>query len=382
MEETVMRTNEIATGLIRIRTMMPVSRRGLMGGIAAAGALAATGVPVQADNVAVNFVGWQGYDKGLANGGFTEKEGITVNTTYIGNNDEIITKLTAGGVGQIDLVTPYMGYIPLMAKSGLIDPIDESLVPNLAKVIEPFRSDSNLFLDGVRYGVPFTWGSSPIIYDQDVLPKPPEGWQAMLRPEYKGKVGLMDDPLGNIMDAALALGAKPPTKLTREQLDKAIDFLIAMKAQSRLFAASWGELADALARGDVAVTFSGWEAMTKFAADKGKKVSVAYPVEGTHGWLDTYCVAKNAPQREVAHKLANQILSVGAQLEVGDELLQGIVNEDALAKLTTSMAVYSYNDMEAFSKKAGFYSFPPLEAGTEFTTWSDWQDAYQRFRSA
>ncbi len=331
----------------------------------------------------MTFLGWQGYDEGLSAGDFLDSNDITLNTTYIGNNDEIIAKLSAGGIGQVDIVTPYMGYIPLMALTGLLDPIDESLIPNLETVVEPFKSDSNLFLDGVRYGVPFTWGSAPMIYDPAALPVPPEGWNALLDPSLTGRIGMMDDPLGNIMDGALAVtDAEIPTQLTPDQLAATIDFLIRMKAQSRIYAASWGELADALARGEIVATFSGWEAIKKFAADKGKEVSIHFPVEGTHAWLDTYCIAKDAPNREIAHSLANKILDVDAQVKIGDEFLQGVVNREAIALLDTSRAFYSYDDMEGFASKAGFYAFPPLEEGSGFTSWNDWQEAYQEFRSA
>ena len=117
----------------------------------------------EATNVSV--FGWQGYDEGLRVGDFLAKNNIEVNFTPIGNNDEIVTRLASGRRRSDGLVTPYMGYIPLMAASELIDPVDESLVPNLAKVPEVFRNDLNLVIDGTRYSVPFTWGSAPMAYD-------------------------------------------------------------------------------------------------------------------------------------------------------------------------------------------------------------------------
>ena len=128
-----------------------------------------------------------------------------------------------------------------------------------------------------------------MMYDPAVYPTPPEAWIDLLKPEYTGKVGMMDDPLGNMMlGARIATDAKLPTLLTPEQLDKVIELLIAMKKQSRAVTVSWGDLADALARGDVSVTYNGWETVQKFAADKGKKIAYTYPKEGTYAWLDNY----------------------------------------------------------------------------------------------
>ena len=103
---------------------------------------------------------------------FLKDKGITLNTTYIGNNDEIVAKLRGGGIGSIDIVTPYMGYIPLLVKLDLIQPIDVSRVPNLEKVMPIFRNDPNINVDGKLYGVPFTWGGGPMVYDPGRDPHP------------------------------------------------------------------------------------------------------------------------------------------------------------------------------------------------------------------
>jgi spermidine/putrescine transport system substrate-binding protein len=373
-------------GLIRVRTMMPMSRRAVMKGAAALGTVAAAGLagrPAEAKTV-VSLFGWQGYDEGLRVDDFLAKNDIEVNFTPIGNNDEIVTRLAGGGVGQMDLVTPYMGYIPLMVAADLLDPIDESLVPNLAKVPDVFRNDSNVVVNGTRYSVPFTWGAAPMAYDPAVFTTPPTSWKEILKDEYKGKVGMMDDPVGNQMLAAiLATDAKVPTQLTQAQLDQATDFLIDLKKNHiRQMAASWGELADALARSEVVITFSGGEFLKRFAADKGKTIDYVYPDEGTFGWLDSYCIGKNAPNREAAHACANQILSVNAQKIFAEKTFQAIVNPDAIALLDESLKFYPYDDLAAFQKKAGFFPMPPLEDGGEYASWTAWQEAYQRFKAA
>ena len=97
-----------------------------------------------------------------------------------------------------------------------------------------------------------------------------------------------------------------------------------------MIAVSWGELSDALSRGDVTITFGGWEAIKKFAADAGKVIEYTYPKEGTFAWLDNYCIAKDAPNWEIDHALCNQIISVPAQVKIGTEDVQGIVNSKAI----------------------------------------------------
>jgi spermidine/putrescine-binding protein len=332
----------------------------------------------------VNFLGWQGYDEPVLVDDFAAKNAITLNTTYIGNNDEIISKLMSGGVGQIDIVTPYMGYVPVLVALDLIQPIDVSKVPNLEKVLPLFRNDPNINVNGQLYAVPFTWGSGPLVYDPAVVTAPPGSWKDLLKPEFTGKIGMMDDPIGNMTLAAIVgTDAEVPTKLTPPQLTQAIDFLIEIKKQARVVAVSWGDLADAIARGDVIATFNGWETLTKFCADKGKKVSYTYPSEGTYAWLDNYCIAKDAPNLEADYALCNQVISLAAQRHLAEKSVQGIVNEEAIAALDpAAKALYPYDSIADFGQKAKFFEFPPLKSDGTHATFPEWMKEYERFKAA
>jgi len=375
------------SGLMRVRSYAPMTRRDFGRGMTAAVALAAAGLSSRkaAAATTVTMFGWQDYDAGLRVGDFLSKNDIQLNFTTIGSNDEIISRLAAGGAGQIDIVNPYMGYIPFMAASDLIEPVDESLVPNLKDVPEVFRNDSNVIVDGKRYSVPFTWGSAPMAYDPAVIPTAPDSWMDIFKPEYKGKVGMADDPIGNQMLAAiLATDAKVPTLLTQDQLNQATEFLIKLKKdQVRQLAVSWGDLANAMGRSEIVITYSGGEFMKKFVADAGKKIELVYPKEGTFAWFDSFCIAKGAPNREAAHKCANQALSVEGQVALTEKNYQGIMVRAAIDKLSPELkGLYPYDNMSEFQKKAKFFPMPPLKPDGVHASYDDWTAAYQKFKAA
>jgi len=375
------------SGLMRVRSYAPMTRRDFGRGMTAAAALAATGLSSRkaAAATTVTMFGWQDYDAGLRVGDFLSKNDITLNFTTIGSNDEIISRLAAGGAGQIDIVNPYMGYIPFLAASDLIEPVDESLVPNLKDVPDVFRNDSNVIVDGKRYSVPFTWGSAPMAYDPAVIPTAPDSWMDIFKPEYKGKVGMADDPIGNQMLAAiLATDAKVPTMLTQDQLNQATEFLIKLKKdQVRQLAVSWGDLANAMGRSEIVITYSGGEFMKKFVGDAGKKIELVYPKEGTFAWFDSFCFAKGAPSREAAHKCANQALSVEGQVALTEKNFQGIMVQAAIDKLSPELkGLYPYDNMSEFQKKAKFFPMPPLKPDGVHASYDDWTAAYQRFKAA
>ncbi len=75
---------------------------------------------------------WQGYDGPNANKPFVEQTGTEINATYLGSNDEIFATLRAGGLGEIDIVTPYHGYVKNLYEADLLQEIDYSRLPNTA----------------------------------------------------------------------------------------------------------------------------------------------------------------------------------------------------------------------------------------------------------
>ena len=63
--------------------------------------------------------------------------------------------------------------------------------------------------------------------------------------------------------------------------------------------------------------------------------------------------------------------------------VQAIVNSDAVAALPADIrALYPYDDIANYGKKASFFGFPPVEPEGDLTTFSDWLKAYERFKAA
>jgi spermidine/putrescine-binding protein len=136
-----------------------IDRRQFLAAMAAAGGAMALGAGPASAETTVNWVGWQGYDEPLKVGTFLKDNGISLATTYINSNEEIITRLQAGGAGQVDLITIYFGHIPILVGAGLIEPLDESKVPGFADIFPEFLNVDAIRHDGKLYAVPFTWGT-------------------------------------------------------------------------------------------------------------------------------------------------------------------------------------------------------------------------------
>ena len=115
--------------LIELSRRSALSRRRVLQGAAALGGLAALGLPRQAHAATtMTWMGWQGYETPILAGTFLKDNDIDFQPTFIASNEEIITKLQAGGIGKTDLITMYFGYLPLMAEGGLLEPVDPSKI--------------------------------------------------------------------------------------------------------------------------------------------------------------------------------------------------------------------------------------------------------------
>jgi spermidine/putrescine-binding protein len=359
-------------------------RRSFVAGAAALTAGIATGLrPAFADTQAV-WVGWQGYDEPLKLGSFLKDNGISLATTYINTNEEIITRLQAGGAGQTDLITIYFGHIPILVAADLLEPIDESKLPGIKDVFPEFLNVDPIRRDGKLYAMPFTWGTLSMIYDPAAAPKP-TSWKDCLKEEFKGKVSLVDDATGLLATwAPIVTGTKTPTRITMAELKKTVDFLIEIKKNhARTLASSYGEATDMFARGEVVTSAIGWDAMVGFAEAKDKKLDFAMPDEGVMVFMDTIAIPKGAPHLDLAYKMLEQCISSEGQKHIADTLTQAVITKAAVPLIDAkNREIYQYDNLAGLFEKARFYPFWPLEPEGDFVTHDQSQEEYQRFLKA
>ncbi|WP_227310408.1 ABC transporter substrate-binding protein [Acidisoma cellulosilyticum] len=365
-----------------------LSRRSLLGGAAAAlaaGVLGGFQQSAYADALKhVSFVGWEGYDAGFHVGNFLAKHNATVDTTYINASEDMITKLRSGGMGIVDLTTFNQMYAPLMAEAGLIVPLKTDRLTNFNELLPKFKQMA-FQSHGQCFGVPFTFSSCALLYNPKMVSAAPTSWKDFLKPEYKGKVALFSDALTNILVwAPVATGVKDPTLLTPDQLDQTIQLLITLKKDHvRAMPASLGDGADLLTRGEVAMIM-GWEPMVLWCKAKGVDVSIAQPVEGTWGFVDTFNIAKQAPNLDLDYLFIDQVMSVDAQAKFGNDNFLGVTNGDAIAKLTPEVkALYGFDNLDAYFAHAHVYPrMYPAQSDGAHVSYEQVLDAYERFLKA
>jgi spermidine/putrescine transport system substrate-binding protein len=374
--------------LLELSLRSSLSRRRALGagaaGLAGLGALALAPKSAWAKTT-MTWMGWQGYETPIQSGTFLADNDIDFQPTFISSNEEIITKLQAGGIGKTDIITMYFGYLPIMAEGGLLEPIDESRIEPLPKLIPQFVKQDAIHYEGKLQGVPWNWGSLPLMYDPAAVSEVPTSWLDIKKPEYKGKVAMVDDPLGNLLIWGTVVTGKPMgTILTKAEMVKVIDELIDIKKNhARAFFATYGDMSDAFARNEVAVSAIGWEAVAVWTQGKGKAIKYTIPKEGTGMFMDCLCIPKDAPHVDLTYKMINHILSPEPQRVFATEQSAGITNRDTIPLLPKELAEsYNYADIDGFMKKARLQPVPPSESKDDTATYDDFLNEYQRLSKA
>ena len=380
-------TSKSMQAFVHLSSRSALSRRRVLKGAAALGGLAAAGLPPRKAHAAttMTWMGWQGYETPILAGTFLEDNDIDFQPTFISSNEEIITKLQAGGTGRTDLITMYFGYLPLMAEGGLLEPVDPTKIEQFDDLIPQFTSEESIRHDGNLLGVPWNWGSLPLMYDPAVVTTAPTSWLDIMKPEHEGKVAMVDDPLGNLLIWGTVVTGKPMgTILTKDEMKQVIDKLIEIKTkQARAFFATYGDMADAFARNEVTVSAIGWEAVAVWAKQKGKTIAYTIPREGTGMFMDCLCLPKDLPNPELSYKMINHIISVEPQRIFATEQSAGITNLKAVPTLPPELAeTYNYDDLDTFMTKARLQPVPPTEDDGVTATYDDFLTEYQRLQAA
>ena len=373
--------------LMTSKEITGITRRRFLAGSAAAAGAAAIGFSPRAARAeaTIGWMGWEEYGYPLRAGTYVTDNDITLEGTFASSIESILTKLRGGGLGSLNLVMPTWNYVPLFQESGVLQPIDASKLPNFANLDPFWQSFEGNMYKGEQYLVPYLWGGIPMVYRKDMPLPVPQNWADLEKPEYKGKFAMIHDTTTTMWHWVYTVtGVDVASRITPKQLDDVIAYMIKIKKEhARMLAMSYGEGLDALIRGEVMIAAQGWEPMASWAREKGVELGWVYPSEKSYGWMDTLCIAAEAPSLEETYGLLNHAIGTEAQVVVGDVIYCGAVNPSAVPLMKPeAAAIYPYGDMVSFYKNAPLIPLPPLEDDGEHATYDQWLMGYERFLKA
>jgi spermidine/putrescine-binding protein len=264
---------------------------------------------------------WEGYADPSYVHAFEESHNCKVTASYMGSSDELVAKLRGGSASNYDVISPSSDVATMIATSGLAAPLDVSKLPSYSQLSERLRSLPLVRVNGKVYGVPFTWGPNPLLYDTKAFSTPPESWALLWDPKWKGKVSVWDELSTLYMAAQLLDYDKPDPNhlynLTDTELENVKKKLLGLKPNIRKIWTTGGELTNLFENHEV-VAAMGWPLMTNQLRKVNFPIGETIPKENTTGWIDHLMITAASEHKELATQFLAYMVEAKTQKAVTD----------------------------------------------------------------
>ena len=258
---------------------------------------------------------WGDYDDPELVGALAESSiGVMMKVDYFGSNEDLITKLSAGGGTNsgFDIVVPTGPYIVQMVEKGLIQKFDKSLLPNMVNVDPVFLSQA--WDKNNDYSVCKNWGTTGFFYDTTKISKELNTWQDFLDAcmgEACGQCAVIDAAPNYAGPYFWANGIDWNTE-DKAALDAAEKFLVDELAQHVKAFDSYPSTKLAEGAYTLAMAWNGDARQAYFrikdAGGTPENWRWVLGAPDTELFMDTFCIAAGSPNTEAAHAWINWIL--------------------------------------------------------------------------
>lgn len=281
-------------------------------------ALAST-VAMAQDAKKLNIFSWSQYMDPDIIKQFEEKYDVEVVQNYYGSLPQMFSKLRAGGASLYDIIIPSSYYVPRLIDTGLLQPLNKELIPNLDNIMPRFKSPP--FDPDNKYTVAYQWGTTGLAYNTEMLPDAPQSWAILFDPEVNPDLPFVLSTDAQVMlGVACAYQGQPYTCTGADHWKQAAQLILKTKKRrnSNGFMDNTPMLRE-LARGNIAagVSYNGDYVFVKAHNPEAyANTKFVLPQEGAELWLDSMAIPVDAPHPELANKFINFILDakIGAQL--------------------------------------------------------------------
>lgn len=192
-----------------------------------------------------------------------------------------------------------------MYANGALEELDETKIPNLAKV-HPFLR--------TKYSVPHMYTGRVILYNPKEVHPAPSSYADLWDPKYAGRVGVIDIQYQNTIESAAMIAGGGPSNV-----EPGKEKLLELKKQGVKIYPTNEAMAQALKSGEVVMCIM-WNARGFMWKNAGIDVDVAIPKEGLALYISDVGVPKNAPNKEAAFAYLNAMLDERPQAAFAEKM--------------------------------------------------------------
>lgn len=259
----------------------------------------------------LNLFCWSEYVPQTVIDAFTQETGIKVSVENYSSNEEMLSKMLAGG-GKYDLIQPSEYTIEALVKDNQLLPLNRAALTNFSNLAPEL---CNMAYDlGNKYSVPYMAGFVGICVNTAKVKTPVTGFADVFTLAHKGRIVVLDDAREIVSWVLGELGFDindvTPANLAKVApvLKKWLPLVKVYDSDSPKTALKNGDV-------DLGVIWSG-EAAILYAEDK--KFAFVLPSEGAHLFVDNLAIPKTSTHPQNAHLFINFILRPEISKQISD----------------------------------------------------------------
>lgn len=311
----------------------------------------------------LNIYMWQQYisDDLIAN--FEKENGCKVNLSYMSDNADAITKLTAGGGQEYDLIMTCDAYMESLVDGGYIEKINFADIPNASNINESYWTAKD-------YCVPYLMNYIYVVYNKDTCPVEIKSYNDLINPALKGQIATIDGARNLFPIALVALGYDPNSVVEKE-IAEAYEWLVKF-ADSVV---AYGNAEQNLTNGTASVAFTydgnaSW-AMSELG-DKNNLIIADFEKDPVQLGFDLYVIPKGAKHTDLSEKFLNYICDPQVMAKNLEEYPYSCPND---AAVEAASEAYKNDPARDFGYKENV--FFQKDVGNAITIYNDY---YQRLK--
>jgi spermidine/putrescine transport system substrate-binding protein len=229
----------------------------------------------------------------------TYNEDINDNNEFFG---KIRNQLAACQPTDRDIITMTDWMIARLIRLGWLQKLDKAKLPDVEKNLLPALKNQ-VWDKGNTYGVPWQSGLTAIAYNGKVTKEVRTVDELLTRPDLKGKVTLLSE-MRDTMSLLLMSNGHDPATFTEAQFDDALEKLKKAVASGQVRKFTGNDYAQDLAKGDIAACFA-WSGDVIQLAMENEKIKFVAPDSGVVLFSDVMVVPNKATHKANAEQLMN-----------------------------------------------------------------------------
>ena len=280
---------------------------------------------------------WADYIPQFVYSDFEAETGIKVVEDIYSSNEEMYTKIKAGGEGY-DIIMPSADYYEIMMKEDMLAKLDKTQLENIQYIDDVYMAKLREFDPENDYGVPYMRGITCIAVNKKFVKDYPKDYTIYNREDLAGRMTLLDD-MREVLVPALALNGYKQDADSVEAMDKAKATILDWKKNIAKFdSESYGK---GFANGDFWVVQGYPDNIYRELSEEDRENVdfIIPPGEQGYSSIDSFVILKDSKNYDKALQFINYIHRPDVYAKISDAIEIPSINLKA-DKLVTRKPLY------------------------------------------